>query len=206
MKAVYHWPLKMTTEPKFCPDKQSSWADIVRWPAIICSPGLRVNEKFWFMNHWGDFSGGTEEGGKGSQHRVPQNKISPFTIRRKNKIRISCFMTKEAPFWSKRTQVVTWKVYMPKAQLWCLYHLSTSCPVWSKTPLGCLVSLGMLCWIDKIHNRQKSIEINKLYWKFIKGTLWVIYNIIYFLLNYSYWFYWVIDIVITKRLKLLWGS
>jgi len=76
----------------------------------------------------------------------------------------------------------------------------------AKTPLGCLVSLGMVCWIDKIHNRQKSIEINKLYRKFIKDTLWVIYNIIYFLLNYSYRFYWVINIVITKRLKLLWGS
>ena len=32
------WPVKMTAEPKFCPDKSSFWPDIVRWPAVILSP------------------------------------------------------------------------------------------------------------------------------------------------------------------------
>ena len=32
------WLVKMTAKSKFCPDKQSSWPDIVRWLAVICSP------------------------------------------------------------------------------------------------------------------------------------------------------------------------
>ena len=33
------WPVKMTAKPTFCLDKLLSWPDIVRWPAIILSPG-----------------------------------------------------------------------------------------------------------------------------------------------------------------------
>ena len=47
--------VKMTAKTKFCPDKQLSWPDIVRWPAVILSPEItmtKLSALLWLLLYY----------------------------------------------------------------------------------------------------------------------------------------------------------